>query len=286
MMMPTTPVAPPGGLFFGGSAWACAYSFGAACHLRRKFQHVPDIPIGGVSSGALVALGYILTTSDEEMRSIFDAMSELASTHGTVGTNSIYIHIALDRVLPIHGTDGTEYQRLNGGRFCVGITLFPCRPALICEWKSNQHVHDVIHASMHIPVYCTSRSTILAMDGGLSRDFWDLSRGGNTIYISPLSQKAHIHPQKSISWSEIIWPPTADRRHELFEQGCRDAEAYLASPARPRATQGTVRSLVLWLLRNIFALGAWAVVVICRVLRWSTLRDDIELKVKKKIINK
>jgi hypothetical protein len=273
MMMPlTTSVAPtpPGAIFFGGGAWACAYSLGAAVHLRRKFRHLPDIPIGGVSSGAIVALAYILARSDEEMVSMFDAMSELARIYGTTGTMSLYIHLTLDRVLPIHGTDGTEYQRLNGGRFSVGITRFPCRPALICEWKSNQHVHDVIHTSVHVPIYCTYQPTFLAVDGGLSRAFWDISRSGNTIYISPLLQKAHIHPRKSISWSDIIWPSTVDRRHDLFEQGGRDAEEYLASPTRPRPARGAIRSLVLWLLRNIVSLGAWPVVAICRMLRWST----------------
>ena len=154
MMKPLTKAVaptPPGPICFGGGAWACAYSLGAAVHLRRKFRHLPDIPIGGVSSGAIVALAYILARSDEEMVSMFDAMSELARIYGTTGTMSLYIHLTLDRVLPIHGTGGTEYQRLNGGRFSVGITRFPCRPALICEWKSNQHVHDVIHTSVHVP---------------------------------------------------------------------------------------------------------------------------------------
>ena len=282
-MTNTAGVSPPGGIFFGGCGWACSYSLGAAVRLRHKFQHIPHMPVGGVSAGTLVALAYILVP-DVEIVSMFNWISEIARTHGTVGMMSVYMHVLLDHVLPIQGTDGTEYQQLNGGRFSVGITRFPCRPELVREWVSNRHVHDVVHASMHVPIYCTYQSTILATYGTLSRAFWDISYVGKTIYISPFVAKAHIHPQKNLLGLAIIWPPSANRRQELFKQGHCDAEAYFANSTTPiqrlRHSRGTVRSLMMWSFRNIVSLGTWGVFVICRILRWSSNVGEMGCQMK------
>ena len=221
----TNQLLPKNGIFFGGCAWGCAYYIGTIRAAREKWVNGADqiqthIPVGGSSAGAMMALGVALDRTESEMYQLYHELMTQARQHGVVGRMSHYHQAVLDRWLPL---GGSEYVHLmQSGRLHIGITQFPATPMLVGTWSSNQHMHEILHASFHIPVYCEHDVIEHAMDGAIVQSFWKLPSVQTTWTVSPIELVADICPISPIPPMQIIWPMTEPDISSNIELGYRD----------------------------------------------------------------
>ncbi len=167
-----------------------------------------------------MALGFALGRTESEMYQIYHELMTQALQYGTVGRMSHYHQAVLDRWLPLGGSEYVQLMRV--GRLHIGITQFPATPILVGTWSSNQHLHEILHASFHIPVYCEHSVLVHAMDGALVQSFWKLPSAQTTWAVSPIERVADICPIYPIPLVHIIWPQTEPYLSSNIELGHRD----------------------------------------------------------------
>ena len=129
--------ATPSSFFFGGCSWGCIYYVGVFEVLHDTFgaEALAHVRWGGVSSGALIALGAALGKTPRQMRGLYDDLASVARKYGVFGKMSVYHEVVLARWLP---DGGDEYLRLGNGRLCVGLTRPLARFEMLSDWDSNE----------------------------------------------------------------------------------------------------------------------------------------------------
>lgn len=195
----------PAAFFFGGSSWGCIYDVGAYAGLRERFgaSRLSQAQWGGVSSGALAALSCALGMSPEASRSFYDELAAMARAYGVFGKMSIYHEVVLQRLLP----DGGEQWKAVLGRLHLGVSMPISHFRLVSEWRSNEELREIMHASMHIPFYMTHRSRLpdgsMAIDGGATQNVSSIG-GLPTCIISVASPVAHVRPSRPPSLVQLL----------------------------------------------------------------------------------
>lgn len=219
----------PTSFFFGGCSWGCIYFAGVYEALLEHYNGVEglqDKHWGGVSSGALFALGATLGKSASEMQDLYNDLADIAHKYGVFGKMSIYHEFVLVRWLP---DDGLEYQQLNG-RLFVGVTRLPASFELVSTFTSNADVRDVLHGSMHIPFYMTHTALVqgrMALDGGFTRNNARIDARTVTVGVDRVTELDICPAQRFTILQTVV--PTGDvtERNRLVSTGKRNAAAFL-----------------------------------------------------------
>lgn len=193
----------PPSIFFQGASWGCVYYISVYVAMLEKWgDALYDTKICGDSSGALIALGIKLRASPTTMRSIYNRLASRARSEGVWGRMSIYHTEALAMLLP----NGDEYKALNGQLF-IGITRFFQKHELISQWESQQDLINTLHASFHIPIYCTHVAPVCgkwSIDGVFSSSSSMLC--DKTISVGWMCVGRTIHPPEDLTNVSFIKP--------------------------------------------------------------------------------
>lgn len=196
----------PKSIFFCSGSWGCGFYLGAYKAMVEKwgYKKLKKCKFGGVSAGGIIALGITLGIKWEKMEKIYLDMAKIAIKKGVMGKMSSYHQIALQKLLA-HKND---YQKVNG-RLFIGLNNFYKKFYIKSKWNSNQDLIDCMHASFHIPYYCTYKKKIdnkIAIDGALGRPYFKIDN--ETLIISCRYEKnqAHITSQPKLKFSDLIKP--------------------------------------------------------------------------------
>ena len=115
----------------------------------------------GNVSGALFAAVLASGVGWQLAEKVYWEMANDAVQKGVIQKMSIYHEYAIEIVL---GYEVNIYQKLNGKLF-VGISTWFDECQLISSWDNNEELRDTLHASMHIPYYCTHIAKVKCNDG-------------------------------------------------------------------------------------------------------------------------
>ena len=193
----------PESLFFQGSSWGCIYYIHCYVAMLEKYgESLYDAKMGGNSSGALIALAIKLRASPAKLLAVYEQLAKRSRVEGVWGRMSIYHSEALAALMP----NGDEYKQLNGELF-IGITRFFKRHELISRWNSQQELIDTMHASFHIPLYCSYIAKVngqFAIDGVFSSTSSMLCT--NTVSIGWACVGKTIHPNEALIDVSFIKP--------------------------------------------------------------------------------
>lgn len=248
-------LACPDGFFLDGCAWGCWYYTGVLRGLLQRWgEQVYQKKVGGSSAGALFALAMALCKSPEYLEHLYDRLAEQGTAYGVFGKMSIYHDSAMKFML---GDDPEAYKKVNGKLF-VGLTAFPCRFVLKSQFCSNKDLTDSLHASMHIPWYCTHMQPVRVperrcsksgekrilynwyVDGGLSKNFGvDIcDEGGLTMNMSPV-----------LTWRvglmDCVFPMMGTRRAESADEARKDILSFQDGTTGSLRREGSSMSLTL-----------------------------------------
>jgi len=241
--------------FFGGNAWGCIYIVGVYAALVEHFslEEFKGMKWGGVSSGALIALGAALHKPLEDLEGMYNFLANIAEAHGVFGKMSIYHEVVLSKWLP----DGGDEYKLLQGRFFVGVTRPWYQNELVSEFRTNEELKDIIHASMHIPFYMTHMAPIRggwAIDGGFVKNIAKID--GRTVTVGVDRATRDIHPAAKFSLMQIFFPASAAERVVLAGMGKTDALAWLRIN-EPRSKGATTPSSFLPSPTRALECAAW-----------------------------
>jgi hypothetical protein len=241
----------PSSLFFDGCSWGCIYYAGIYSGLWQSCTpaDLSKVRWGGVSSGALMALGAALGKPPADMKQLYDELAHVATLYGVFGKMSVYHEVVLLRWLP---DGGDEWRRLNDKLF-VGVTRPVDRFELVSEWGSNEELRDVLHGSMHIPFYMTRIASVKgawALDGGFG---FNGPNGGrevaaideHTVTVGADCRTCFdICPKEALTWDECFAPTDPAGRARILAQGEADAASWCRGVARTAAPQKAAQDSV------------------------------------------
>lgn len=200
---------PPENIFFGGSAWGCAFYIGCYQALIEKYDNLDKLPIYGVSAGALIGLCVVLKLDIETMKSLYNDLVYLATKNGVFLKMTRYHNIVLKKIL--YYPDA--YKKVNN-RLHIGITIFPNKHLIVNKWKSNEELIHDLHCTFNIPFYTkynSIKNKKLAIDGSISLNLNKYPK--NTIFIGMgdnynidggLSTKECTYPLEGKKFTTII----------------------------------------------------------------------------------
>ena len=280
----------PSSLFFDGCSWGCIYYAGVYSGLWQRCGQRAGLAgtrWGGVSSGALLALGGALGKTPADLFKLYDDLANIAAQYGVMGKMSIYHEFVM---LPWLPDGGDEWRRLNG-RLFVGVTRPLDRFELVSEWSSNRELRDTLHGSMHIPLYMSHLADVKGawcLDGGFSY-VGQATIDDHTVHVGPDHRPCFaISPPQELGYDVCFAPTDAAGRSRLVAQGEAGAAAWClgtsaaAAAARDPAEERPLfarflsssvgrRLMVLffWWLRSVEQYGrAHALAALCGWLWW------------------
>eukprot|EP01041_Mallomonas_annulata_P009552 gene9552-19852_t len=208
--------SPPKSIYFGGSAWGCAFYVGVYKAMEERwgkgFQS--RVLITGDSSGAIFAIGIALGFSPEEMENIYLNLAKNASMIGVVGKMGTIAQMSLETLL----ADPFAYQQLKG-IFGVGTTKFPFNHQWHWKWDSNEDLAACIKGSMHIPLYCERQQPVqgsIVVDGAYSMSGSDLVHGDDTLYVGI---DPHAEVGRSLQNNQMLFPLYGQEYIDIVESG-------------------------------------------------------------------
>ena len=160
---------PPPSFFFCGCAWGCAFHVGAYRGMLERWglQRLAACKFGGNSAGVIFALGAAIGVDWQFLEETYLELARCAAHRGVIGKMSEYHSDALDRLV------GPTTHLDIGGRLFVGVT-FASGFEVISSWSSREELLNTMHASMHIPFYCSHIEPCAngrtGVDGGLAKE--------------------------------------------------------------------------------------------------------------------
>jgi len=192
-------------IYFGGGSWCSAFYIGIVKALEK--QYGPELhqkfTFAGDSVGSFVALLCSLGYSSDEGAKIYIDLAKKARENGVWnGKMSIYHNDLLDLVI----NDKNIYKTLEDRKFEVGVSTYWDKHKVYTKWRDNDHLRETIHASFHVPFYCSYQGPLdgnISYDGGFSIDKdllgkYDIVIGRGSCY------DIHI----DIAMMDVIYPPS------------------------------------------------------------------------------
>ena len=209
----------PSHIFFCGGAWGCSFHIGVYRALQEKYglENLSKIKFAGNSAGALIALGCANGVTWKELEEIYLESMNNAKTNGVFGKMSIYHDNVINKVL----TQQESYKKLND-KLIVGITTFLTKYTLISRWNNNDELRNCLHASMHVPYYCTfieKYNNKRAIDGGIIEDFYRFNE--STLVISLLDKRGDIYPKPLLGIFKDCYSPDLNNYYRLRDNGTK-----------------------------------------------------------------
>eukprot|EP00442_Polarella_glacialis_P021776 CAMPEP_0115132398 /NCGR_PEP_ID=MMETSP0227-20121206/53716_1 /TAXON_ID=89957 /ORGANISM="Polarella glacialis, Strain CCMP 1383" /LENGTH=253 /DNA_ID=CAMNT_0002538157 /DNA_START=48 /DNA_END=806 /DNA_ORIENTATION=+ len=232
---------PPPSVYLDGNAWGCGFYGGAQEVFEETWglDFASKMVVQGDSAGALVALIWAVGLPSAFFQSVY---SELASAPAEMLKLRLsdYHDAAMDRIFEAFPD---AHLRVRG-RLQVGVTVFPRRHVWVSEFNDLAHLRNVLHCSMHIPIYCREvpfLDGVPVVDGAISMGGRHLADGERTVVISAstwanlpscnFSDISHF-----LGPSQCLLPPWSQAGVEaLFELGRTTTRAWLKQAGTPQA---------------------------------------------------
>lgn len=196
----------PKSFFLCSGSWGSAFYIGAYKAMVKKwgYKKLKKCKFGGNSAGGLIALGIALGIKWERLEKIYLDLAKIAIEKGVIGKMSNYHQIALEKML----THKNDYKKVNGKLF-IGLNNFYKKFYVKNKWSCNQDLIECMHASFHIPYYCTYKKKIdnkIAIDGAIGKPYFKIDN--ETLIISCRCEKnqAHITCQPKLEYRDVIKP--------------------------------------------------------------------------------
>lgn len=224
-----------------GCAWMLPYHI-AVCQVLKQSGVVDDNTIWlGSSGGALIAATSALNLDlDYQLKFCLSMGIEARDNHalGPAGNMSKYIGPHLRASLP------AEAHKLATGKLHISVTETPQGGAifgnvLVSRFRSVQHLFWTLMSSTYIPLYYE-----VPVRPGIGTFYWDGGFSCNqpvlygkdgrclTTTVSPMARKADISPQQQTTCNiEHLFPGGYEEAMQVYENGRRDAESYVAKVA-------------------------------------------------------
>ena len=208
----------PKSFFFVGCSWGAAFHIGVYKGMveRWGYENINKAKICGNSSGAAIAIGIVLGYKWEELERLYIELSKNARELGVFGKMSNHHDIFLD----IFFKDKNAYKKANN-RLFIGITRFFNKHEVVSEWNSNEELINTLHASFHIPYYCTNINKVFnrrALDGGFSSTF--KRQDEKTLVINPISKtRGEILSDIKLTYRDTVWDMNSYRYFEVRNHG-------------------------------------------------------------------
>eukprot|EP00484_Ammonia_sp_Unknown_P025730 CAMPEP_0197035330 /NCGR_PEP_ID=MMETSP1384-20130603/13167_1 /TAXON_ID=29189 /ORGANISM="Ammonia sp." /LENGTH=303 /DNA_ID=CAMNT_0042465379 /DNA_START=21 /DNA_END=929 /DNA_ORIENTATION=+ len=216
----------PSHVFMGGASWACGFYIGVYKALQESYgvEGLSTVGFAGNSAGALIATACAKGMHWKEIEDIYLKMTDEAIRNGVFQKMSIYHNKSIDVIL----SDSESYKLLNN-RLFVGVTQWFDEYKLISSWNSNREVRDCLHASMHVPFYCTHIQPVCikqadsdtvtrcrAIDGCLSREPHRFNE--TTLCVAAIGACNDITPRPALHLLDF-YRPNFDRYYKMRENG-------------------------------------------------------------------
>lgn len=254
----------PSSVFFAGCSWGCAFFIGVYKGLVERWgiDHVRSMKFGGNSSGAMIAFASALGVQTSQMEKLYTGLASKAVDHGVFGKMSGYHSEAIADLMP----NGDEYLRLNG-RLFLGVTMWFKEHAVVSHWNSNQELVDTLHASFHVPFYCTHTTPLssgIGIDGMIAKSFYRID--SNTLIVDARSQDGDIVCSPSLTFKECVYPLLNTKYIQVRDKGARAIFSWNGeyNQSIEPCSCGSTITLLLWALRymedlkdNITGLFSW-----------------------------
>eukprot|EP01084_Bolivina_argentea_P121051 214584_1 len=215
-------IPPPTHIFFAGASWGCGFYIGAYKALQEKYglETLSKCKYSGNSAGALIALLGAVGLDWKVAEKVYLTCLNQAVEHGVFQKMSIYHDIAMDEVLK---KSDEMYKELNNKLF-VGVTHFIDSYELISKWNNNKELRDCLHASMHIPYYCTHINKIgtkkgnkICIDGSFSTMFHRFDK--TTLVMTAMSHKGDISSDPELTFFKDCYSPDLENYYKMRDNG-------------------------------------------------------------------
>ena len=180
-----------------------------------------NVKFSGNSAGALFAACCAMGVGWKQAEKVYLEMADDGIKQGVFQQMSIYHNHAMDTVI---NNDMNAYKQLNNKLF-VGLATWFDEYRLISSWDNNQELRDTLHASMHIPYYCTHIAKIRcndgvyrrAIDGGAGKQFHRF--GQDTLVITAMSTKGDIISDPSLTFMGDCYQPDLKKYDKMRDNG-------------------------------------------------------------------
>ena len=248
----------PPSLFFCSGAWGVVFQIGVYKSLVEKwgYEKLSKVRIGGNSAGAIIAIAVALGITWEELENIYKEMAMQAIRYGVWGKVTEYHIQMLNKIIK----NKDDYKKLNN-RLYIGVTYFIDKYELISEWNNNQELIDTLHASFHIPFYCSYIKKInnrMAIDGAFGKTYQKFSEP--TLVINQCTDIGDITCKPPLSLKDCYKPGNETTYKYIFYKG------YMAMnnwdniyKTYPIIKKYKLFILLMWLLRYMESLKMWCI---------------------------
>lgn len=234
--------------FFCGSAWSLPFLIGVYKGMIQKWGYLElsKCKFGGNSGGALIALCATLGITFEKIEILYNKLLQIAVLYGSFSKISIYHSIVLSDIL----LDINDYKKVNNKLF-IGVTYFFNKNILISNWENNEELINTLHASMHIPFYCTYKKLLklnqIAIDGSFSNTYNKID--SNTLIINPLSNNGHIC--NNISLLKCLAPLDNKKSNQLIKIGINQIKIWNGhyKKLESNVSFSNLIIIIVWILR-------------------------------------
>ncbi|VVU94864.1 hypothetical protein CPAV1605_589 [seawater metagenome] len=230
-------------IYFGGASWGCAYYIGCYKAMQRKWGNMNNIKIYGDSSGALIALTIVLQMNVKDIINIYTDLANEAKNNGVFFKMTKYHNKALNRILK----NKDDYLKVNN-KLSIGTTTIDGKHIRTESWNSNQDLISDLHASFHIPFYCTYpayKNKKMCVDGAFSVNLGSFPR--NAILIG-MEKKYDING--NLTNKECMFPLMDKNLLKIVDNGYNDFMAYKLLYT-PRITFYNIPLIIWYLIRII-----------------------------------
>lgn len=206
---------PPPSFFFTGCAWGCAFHVGAYRGMIERWglERLRHCKFGGNSAGVLIAVAAAVGIPWKTIEDIYLELARQAVNVGVVGKMSRYHSDALDQLV------GPTTHLEVAGRLFVGVT-FKHGYEVSSSWASRDELLNTLHASMHIPFYCSHIEPIrgrAGVDGGLAAPFYLID--GEATRVVDAFAASSLASRLSLLRLEPVFPILGDRYAALHSEG-------------------------------------------------------------------
>ena len=213
----------PSYIFFAGAAWGCGFYIGVYKALEEMYglELLKKVKFAGNSAGGLFAACCAAQVGWQRAEKIYLSLAGNAIKKGVFQKMSIYHEGSMDNIF---SDDKAIYERVNGKLF-IGISTWFDDYHIISSWQNNKELRDCLHASMHIPYYCTHTAKVRcvdgrlrrAIDGGCGKSFHRFGR--DTLVVTVLNKQGDIISDPTLTMMGDCYEPDVAKYFKMRDNG-------------------------------------------------------------------
>ena len=227
-------------LSFAGGSWNVIYHIGILRYLQDESGFdLSTWQFLGASSGCIPAVAAACEVPWQEVKESYDNLASRAraSRTGPMFKMSKWQNEAISYSFDKR----PNVYRKGLGRLHLCISHFPPkRFVLVSDFKSNQHLQEIMLGSFFIPFYSTQmvkHNGRLCIDGSFTNNKPTLSE--KTITASAVDPTATIHPRSPYKPYSGFKPRDPSCAWKMYREGYDNAKTYFETKHRDSSPEST-----------------------------------------------